>query len=143
MLATREGDLTLAQAKSEIAKKLLLEREAAALGEKDVASFIARAKAGEKPSDIFTTDDDGKPADKKDADKKDADKKDDKKAAGKDDKKAAEKKDDKKEKVAAKPQKSSKRLLTTDFFQRSAQGLIPRIGISKSLMDRRLQAQNR
>ncbi|MCK5800175.1 MAG: SurA N-terminal domain-containing protein [Deltaproteobacteria bacterium] len=108
----RKGDVTFAQAKDEIAREQLLDTTSKRLAQEAAATYVKRAKAGEKLSTMFSSDDDDK------ADSDDVKTDSDKKA------------------TATQPasKKSPLRLRTTAFFSRSPYNLVTGIGISKPLM---------
>jgi len=112
LMGRRQGDLKLAQVQEEIATELLQEEEAKNLAFRDAESYIKRAKAGEKLTDMFTAEDEDEdaPASQK---------------------APAEGEDDAGEEDV--PAKSPLKLMHTAAFSRSGRYLVPGIGISKEL----------
>jgi peptidyl-prolyl cis-trans isomerase D len=128
LLGRRSGTLTLAQVQEEIAVELLKGDEAVKAARQEAQRFIDRARAGEKLSDIFTTDEDVSLDKKDDADTPATAEEALKKITGKDGDEAEP------EQPADKvPRKSPLKLQTSAAFSRSGRDLIPGIGVSKKL----------
>ncbi len=120
VLGRRKGDLTLEQAQAEIAEQMYRTDRAIKLARTEADGFLKRAKAGEKLSDMFTVE--GADADEE--------KKEEPKAEGEDAKAEGEATA---EAEAEKPARSPLELKTTTAFARSAQHLVPGIGVSRDL----------
>lgn len=122
VLARRQGDLSLEQAKNEIAEEMLREDEAVRLAREAAEGFLKRVKAGEKLADLFP--------EATDEEKEEGDKTEEDKPAEKDKAKADKKQDE--PKAADAPRF---KLASTASFPRSGQNLVPGIGISAELMN--------
>ncbi|MCC6750749.1 MAG: SurA N-terminal domain-containing protein [Deltaproteobacteria bacterium] len=109
---TRQGDLTPAQAEDEIARQMATDDAALQLAKTSAAAFIKRARAGEKLGDLFTPEEGSEGA------KPEAEAKEGKDAPAS---------------QAAKPDRSPLKLAKTSLFNRSAQHLVPGVGISEPL----------
>jgi peptidyl-prolyl cis-trans isomerase D len=121
VLGRRQGDLTLEQAKGEIAEEMLREDEAVRLARQAAEGFLKRVKAGEKLADLFPEATDEEKEGEEEGDKPEGEKK------------AAEKDKPEGEKKAAEAPRF--KLASTASFPRSAQNLVPGIGISAELMN--------
>lgn len=117
VIARRSGNLTLDQAKLDIAEDLNRTDESVRVAKAEADTYLKRALAGEKLKEMFTPEDDAK--------------KDDAASQPSSQEASSQPADDK----SAKPPRSPIKLETTNMFSRSGKGLIPGIGVSKELMN--------
>jgi len=114
VVGRRQGDLSLDQAKLEIAEELLRNQESLRLAKTDAEEQIKKARAGAKLSDLFTPEEEARTDEQSPASV----------PAAADKTPASERK----------PERSPLKLSKTSMFSRNGKHLVPGIGISPELM---------